>query len=283
MCTTTQPPQKPASYSGRVSIAIARFIAVVLFFCVLALNEEDVARRPTVPEMVDHPFRLAQPINDYLREHDVPGTWGSLWVSTLLFADSLLLWVIAAVAVGVLLSTSDFTMITAMLLEHLLRAICLRIVEMPPPKHKLWRKPGFPSFGENDYFYSGHTGLVTVCAVDLWNRCHRRWAVAVHVSNLLQAIFMVTFQVHYTVDLITGCMAGYCCYRCAVLLGDWLVMPLNCLVVAIRAALLLGPLDFSRESLAVAMCPPMSPPAAMRLSALGCIGFVALLYWFDSY
>ena len=94
---------------------------------------------------------------------------------------------------------------------------------------------------------------------------------------------MVTFQVHYTVDLITGCMAGYCCYRLTVLLGDWPVKPLNRLVVAIRAMLLLGPLDFSEESLAAAMRAPMSPSAAMRLSTLGCMSFVGLLYWFDSY
>lgn len=89
-----------------------------------------------------------------------------------------------------------------------LRQICQGLSPLPPPDGMIWHDPGFPSllvtYGvANDFFFSGHTAIATLGAVEV-ARLGKRWWIA----GLFLAVFEVTavliLRAHYTLDVYTG-------------------------------------------------------------------------------
>jgi len=77
----------------------------------------------------------------------------------------------------------------------------------------LWHYPGFPSllvtYGvANDFFFSGHTAVAVLGAVEL-GRLGRPW---LRLAGVALAIFEVTvvlaLRAHYTMDVFTGAVAA---------------------------------------------------------------------------
>jgi len=90
-----------------------------------------------------------------------------------------------------------------------LRQICQGLCALPPPDGIIWRDPGFPSlvvtYGVgNDFFFSGHTAIAVLGAVEL-ARLGRRWLVPVALAIVVfQSAVVLVLRAHYTMDVFTG-------------------------------------------------------------------------------
>ena len=144
---------------------------------------------------------------------------------------------------------------------------------MPKPEHIIWRTPGFPADGENDYFFSGHVGPPCIAGMALWDRGQYTASLAMHFLNLLQIIFMVTLQLHYTVDLVTGIFSGIACYymMCG-LVGEVVKSSLACFHILIKSLLGLageGAFDFSASARGGMRAPMMTEERAYNVAMVG--------------
>lgn len=107
-----------------------------------------------------------------------------------------------------------FAPFLAVLIVFALRQICQLCCTLPPPPGMIWRDPGFPSvlvtYGvSNDFFFSGHTALAVLGAIEL---CHLApWpiglaAVAIAIG---EAVIVLVLRAHYTLDVIAGALAAW--------------------------------------------------------------------------
>lgn len=111
----------------------------------------------------------------------------------------------------------------ALLILFILRQICQGLTALPPPDGMIWRYPGFPSllvtYGvSNDLFFSGHTGISIVGAIEL----ARAGGKPFKVLGILIAIFEITavlvLRAHYTMDVYAGAVTAIM----AVVAADWI-------------------------------------------------------------
>jgi hypothetical protein len=90
-----------------------------------------------------------------------------------------------------------------------LRQIIQGLVALPAPPNLIWRDPGFPSllvtYGvANDYFFSGHTAIATLGAIEL-ARLKRVWAgVLGSLIVVFEVLTVIALRAHYTMDVFTG-------------------------------------------------------------------------------
>ena len=101
-----------------------------------------------------------------------------------------------------------------------LRQIMQALVALPTPPNAIWHYPGFPSllvtYGvSNDYFFSGHTAIAVLGAMELV-RLERRWLTALGVAIvLLEVATVLVLRAHYTMDVFTGAVAALCAAQLA--------------------------------------------------------------------
>jgi hypothetical protein len=100
-----------------------------------------------------------------------------------------------------------------LLMVFALRQICQALCALPPPEEMIWRNPGFPSllvtYGvANDLFFSGHTAIAVLGAVEL-ARLGRRWLGILGTGvALFEMAAVLTLRAHYTMDVFTGAVTA---------------------------------------------------------------------------
>jgi len=102
----------------------------------------------------------------------------------------------------------------AVILLFIMRQICQAICTLPPPPGMIWRHPGFPSllvtYGvSNDLFFSGHTALAVLGAIEVSHLAPPWLAVIVCVVAFLEAAVVLVLRAHYTLDVIAGALAAW--------------------------------------------------------------------------
>ena len=94
-----------------------------------------------------------------------------------------------------------------------LRQIMQACVALPAPTGAIWHNPGFPSLlvtysVAHDYFFSGHTAIAVLGAVEL-ARYSKRWLTIVGVGIVIfEAATVLVLRAHYTMDVFTGLVTG---------------------------------------------------------------------------
>jgi hypothetical protein len=94
-------------------------------------------------------------------------------------------------------------------LRQVMQALCA----LPAPPNMIWHYPGFPSLFvtynvANDYFFSGHTGIAVLGAIEL-ARFRRKWLTALAATVVVFEIAAVlVLRAHYTMDVFTGIVAA---------------------------------------------------------------------------
>lgn len=94
-----------------------------------------------------------------------------------------------------------------------LRQIVQALVALPAPPHEIWHYPGFPSllvtYGvSNDFFFSGHTAIAVLGAIEL-SRLGHRWLTALGLAIVIFEVSAVlVLRAHYTMDVFTGAVTG---------------------------------------------------------------------------
>jgi hypothetical protein len=100
-----------------------------------------------------------------------------------------------------------------LLLVFVMRQICQMLCALPPPTGMIWRNPGFPTLlvtydVATDFFFSGHTALAVLGAVELTRIMGRRWLWVGLLIVLFEASTVLLVRAHYTMDVFTGAVAA---------------------------------------------------------------------------
>jgi membrane-associated phospholipid phosphatase len=113
--------------------------------------------------------------------------------------------------------------VVALLILFALRQVCQALCALPTPPGMIWRHPGFPSllvtYGVgNDFFFSGHTAVATLGALEM-ARLGPWWlGVAAACVALGEVATVLVLRAHYTMDILAALAATWC----AVCLATWL-------------------------------------------------------------
>jgi hypothetical protein len=102
-----------------------------------------------------------------------------------------------------------------------MRQICQMLTTLDPPVGMVWHDPGFPSLlvtyhVATDFFFSGHTGIAVLGAVELARWGGRRWLWVGLAIVAFEATTVLLLRAHYTMDVFTGAVAA----RYATLLAE---------------------------------------------------------------
>ena len=89
------------------------------------------------------------------------------------------------------------------------------------PEGYLWDFPGFYSitvpYGKtNDFFYSGHTGTLTLILLEFISLKQRVLAILVFISWVFMLNMLLITKVHYLVDIVGGLIFSIWYYRLAI-------------------------------------------------------------------
>ena len=118
--------------------------------------------------------------------------------------------------VGAAVFGNTFRPFVALLLVFSLRQICQGICTLPFPKGTIWHDPGFPSllvtYGtSNDFFFSGHTSIAVLGALELAHAGPPWLAVVAVAVAVAEAITVIVLRAHYTIDVFTAVFVAWAC------------------------------------------------------------------------
>lgn len=144
--------------------------------------------------------------NEFLHQHPVA-------------ADALLIFSSAVIdALGIfLLLRSVFgptlRPFLGLLLVFAMRQLCQWLCALEPPVGMIWRDPGFPSLlvtyhVASDFFFSGHTALAVLGAVEISRLGGRKWLCLGIAIVALEVSTVLVLRAHYTMDVFTGAVAA---------------------------------------------------------------------------
>jgi hypothetical protein len=157
------------------------------------------------PCVVDKIMDFFQFVNDFIIHNPV-------WRNTLQIACSVFmdLMFLATGALWILRGTSSRVVMT-ILVFYVVRAItqALWLSPFPANGEYWWYDPGLPSlvvpYGKgSDFFFSGHVGFVTICALE-WKKYGNKimfWILT--VGGAYTAFILLVYHVHYSIDLFVG-------------------------------------------------------------------------------
>ncbi len=94
-----------------------------------------------------------------------------------------------------------------------MRQICQMLCALPAPEGMIWRDPGFPGFlvtygVTTDLFFSGHTALAFLGAVELVRFGGRWWLPVGVLIAVFEALTVLVLRAHYTMDVYTGAIVA---------------------------------------------------------------------------
>jgi hypothetical protein len=103
----------------------------------------------------------------------------------------------------------------ALLLLFVFRQISQLTCALPAPPGLIWRDPGVPSLlvtynVANDFFFSGHTAIAVLAAVEVAKVAPLWLAIAAAVVAVSEAATVLVLRAHYTMDVLTAIVAAFC-------------------------------------------------------------------------
>lgn len=130
-------------------------------------------------------------------------------ITSSIFIDLIGLSLIAASVFG-----PTFAPFLAILIVFGLRQICQSVCTLPPPPGIIWRNPGFPALlvtyeVGNDFFFSGHTALAVLGAIEALHFGPAWLAIGVGMVALGEMLIVLVLRAHYTLDVLAGAFAAF--------------------------------------------------------------------------
>ena len=147
-------------------------------------------------------FVLTASLNLYLREH-------ATVANALLVVSSAVIDSMGLLLIGKWLIQASPRPFVNLVLVLGLRQVMQALVALPEPPNMIWHHPGVPSlfvtYGvANDYYFSGHTAIATLGALEL-ARARKPWVTVLAVAIVLfEAGTVICLRAHYTMDVFTG-------------------------------------------------------------------------------
>lgn len=149
---------------------------------------------------------------------DNPGVANGILIVSSAFIDAFGVFLIVAGIFGPTLRP-----LISLLILFALRQVCQATCGLPAPRGMIWRNPGFPSllvtYGTaNDFFFSGHTAVAVLGAIEIAHLCPWWVAVIAGVIAFLEAAVVLILRAHYTMDVFGAAIAAWF----AANLGSWI-------------------------------------------------------------
>lgn len=152
--------------------------------------------------------------------HDLTARWHRYFsthdraANAALIISSIFIDLIGLSLIGMAIFGPTFGPFLAVLIVFGLRQICQGLCTLPPPPGMIWRNPGFPtlmvtySVG-NDLFFSGHTALAVLGAIEAAHFGPAWFAAVVSVIALGEMLIVLVLRGHYTMDVVAGALAAF--------------------------------------------------------------------------
>ncbi len=188
-------------------VYVARFVVTLLAVGLWFWTQSLIGSR-ALPEsgLGDGLHSLLAPVTLYLQLH--PTATDALLIVSSFFIDALAVFLLASWIFG---STSR--PLLGLVLVLALRQVIQALVALPAPPGMLWRYPGFPSllvtYGvANDFFFSGHTAVAVLGALELARR-NRRWLTVLALAIVIfEVLTVLALRAHYTMDVFAAILAA---------------------------------------------------------------------------
>jgi membrane-associated phospholipid phosphatase len=157
-------------------------------------------------------------IGDFV--HDLTAPWHRYFsthesaANAALIASSLFIDLFGLCLIGAAIFGPTFAPFLAILIVFGLRQICQGFCTLPPPPGIIWRNPGFPSLLAtyavgNDFFFSGHTALAVLGAIEAAHFGPAWLAVIAACIALGEMLIVLVLRAHYTMDVVAGALAAF--------------------------------------------------------------------------
>ena len=131
-----------------------------------------------------------------------------------LIASSICIDLVGLALIGSAIFGPTFAPFLAILIVFALRQVCQSLCTLPPPPGIIWRNPGFPALlvtydVGNDFFFSGHTALALLGAIEAALFGPTWLAVLAAVIALGEMLIVLVLRAHYTLDVVAGAFAAF--------------------------------------------------------------------------
>ena len=148
------------------------------------------------------------PLNAWLSQH--PGAANALLVTTSGFIDLFGLFLLGSALFGPSLRPG-----IGLLVLFAFRQISQLTCALPAPAGMIWRYPGVPSLlvtydVANDFFFSGHTAIAVLGAIEVAQVAPWWLAIAAAVIAAIEGTTVLVLRAHYTMDVLTATVAAFC-------------------------------------------------------------------------
>jgi membrane-associated phospholipid phosphatase len=202
-------------------------VIVALSLVVWFWTQSLIGHRATSNGIVDKIHEYTRPLNDYLQAHQPAA-------NVLLIASSLVIDSLGILLIGASIFGKTLRPFIALLIVFGLRQLCQWLCALPPPEQMIWHDPGFPSllvtYGvTNDLFFSGHTAIAVLGAIELYRLRPRPLTLVVSIGLVLfEASTVLILRAHYTMDVFTGAMTAIVASNIASWICSLFQKPGNC-------------------------------------------------------
>jgi hypothetical protein len=178
--------------------------ALVLWFWSQSLIARKAAPRGLIGDFVHD---LTERWHRYLTEN-------SRAANATLIASSVFIDIFGLCLIGASIFGATFAPFLAMLIVFGLRQVCQGFCTLPPPPGIIWRHPGVPALlvtyeVGNDFFFSGHTALAVLGAIEAVHLGSPWLAGAAIAIALGEMLTVLVLRAHYTLDVVAGVFAAF--------------------------------------------------------------------------
>ena len=200
-------PSGPSVSASRMPRLLLRALLITIGLVAWVLTQSLIGQRPLPGSGVgDAIHHWTSPLHDALLIH--PQAANALLIVSSALIDAVGVWLLLSALFG-----RTIRPFLGLLLLFTLRQLCQALCALPAPPEMIWHATGVPTllvtYGvTNDLFFSGHTGLAVLAAVEL-ARTGRKSLTALGVLiAAFEAMTVLILRAHYTMDVFTGAVAA---------------------------------------------------------------------------
>ena len=184
-----------------------RLTAIILGLLLWHLTQSMIGQRAEVQNatenaIVDQAHVLTADWNKYLNENKTAAN--TLIIISTGLIDLVGIWLLVLSIGG-----KTIRPFVALFILFTARQISQYFCALPLPDGIIWHDPGVPSllitYGvANDFFFSGHTGITVLGALEFARRYGRIGIIAGIFLGIFEVVTVLVLRAHYTMDVIAG-------------------------------------------------------------------------------